>query len=998
MSNKHTQIQLTINVRKLDAKEFDPKAGLVCYKAIVASVPVFIGNGESALAANEDQALHRTLLRKYIHDDFIAVKLSKGIVLAKKGVEGKIARTRHTLVLTTYEGPRPIPTSLNDLNYNSAFTFEKPRGVVEEHGNNPTSPKRFFMEWAKFKRSSPPAGRRYLACQRWFRIHGTQSNEDQVQYDTTNAIFRDERIQFYIITMDVVCFEMDGSNFLTLSRGITPNGRTSSLSQQLFTDLGGRLKVEKAGNFIQARRALGEPEKVRDFPGLQVATEPASRIYLDENNVPSVALKSQTSVYLQSEFTTLSDFVAEHYHADLCFLQSFEGVKMLTVNLRGVGVKLGSSNERHMVMGFRMGPISDLPFDQLHHASSSAYRSSTMPLVNLGTLEKPRFLPMEQCQIEARQPLRGPRGAGLSHYVNFLAYAGAVMRLPESCETAEASLVYHQLPKNTDMNDRLKKACNGKAPNLLFVEVGLAPVHSKSWFELRNGLQNHLQQCSNPADPLSTRPGIPMPLLSLRYDPKSGLSTQWTRQLRDFVEQCAKPEQKTIVIVWLESEQDHNMIYNIIKTACDVHVGAQTFFVRRGTFESQIHNAFKTPSEVDPITRYAADVRRRICQKNSHMLEEQVSSVENRSVEIVIAMHVSPVYVAPKRVSLTGDQHGKPNIYLVTLVSRDPTQSKDYCTEQGLFSRSQITSHEHVNLVSAFTSKLSTMIGDMTIMRSGVLHFVQKETDTSDKTIDLTNSANFRKLDDKQANAGSNPPDQKTQVQFPDPTSEMEAIEKHFPARRQPHEGPRLLRYIVLTEDDNLSTRMDPKAYKGRPNDNCSAMLLMIAPDSRSINVQQIQRVRLPSNSKKAVRVRPGAITARFRRAYQEGVVKLAADSHSPSHVDTKALTLTSNGDSPGKPMSQQQNTEYRKTSGMTPEILDPMLVAKTDIDMLAALWTDDGLGLYSTKWPIPTHLARLAAKRAMIRLRTDDWQNEHTAPFSLPSVHENVRDTLYYL
>lgn len=66
-------------------------------------------------------------------------------------------------------------------------------------------------------------------------------------------------------------------------------------------------------------------------------------------------------------------------------------------------------------------------------------------------------------------------------------------------------------------------------------------------------------------------------------------------------------------------------------------------------------------------------------------------------------------------------------------------------------------------------------------------------------------------------------------------------------------------------------------------------------------------------------------------------------------------------------------------------------------IDFLAGVWKDEELGLYNTKWPVPTHLARLATKRAMIHLRTDDWRSV-TAPFSLPDVHRSVRDTLYYL
>jgi len=980
VSNKHTHTDVTTNVRKLDANEIDLDIEHARYQSSVASRPVFLGKGDATVTADEDKALHRALLRRYIHDDSIAIRLGKHDVLAKKDVRGKIERTRHTLLLTIYEGPLPIPTVFKNLDYNLTFTTPQ-RVDAKDKNDKSVSTRRMFVEWAKFKRSSIPAGRKHHESQRWFRIHGIQGNKDQVQYDIDNDIFHSKSAQFYLIPMDMVCYKQTLPQALSLNIGSSSNGRTLSMTQQQFVDLGGHLRVEKADQAIRARTALGESDQVHIFPGLRVVTEPSSCIYLDHNSGPLVELKSQTNVYLRSEYMTLSDFVAQHYRADLHCLQSSEGVKMLTANLRGVVVKLGSSNERRMVMGFKAGSMSDLPSGQLHHVSPSTHQSLTLPLVNVGTLEKPHFLPMEQCQIEDRQSLRGPRGVGLNHYVSFLTNAEAVMRLPGSCETAKASLVFHQLPETTDMDARLKKACNDKSPNLLFVEVGSSPVRSKGWLQLRNALKSRFQQSADTAKHLSAKGGISMPLLALRYDPKSDLSTQWTRKLRDFVAQCEKPDQKTIVIVWLEPEQDQSTMYNVIKTACDVYVGAQTFFVRRGTFENQIHNAPKNLNEIDRVSRYATDIQRRICQKNSHMLEQPAP--REKRVEIVIAMHVSSVYSSPKRVSMTGGQHDKPDIYLVTFVSRDPAQSKNYCTEQGLFSRSQIMSQEHVKLMSALTKKMSSQLGNIVILRSGVLSFGQEDTGDSNDKFDLTNSASFKKFDAKETNAGSNAPDQKIQVQLPTPTSEMRAINKHFPVLK-PAEGPRELTYVTLTENDSLSTRLDTKAYKDRPNDNCSAMLFIVGSDSLSVNVQQIPRVRSPSNLKQAVEVRPGAIKATFRRDWQSNVVNLATTSaqengsHSPSHTDMEALTLTPEVDSE--------------------EIQDPMRVSDRSIDSLAALWTDDGLGLYNTKWPIPTHLARLAGKRAMIRLRTDDWHNEHTAPFSLPAVHENVRNTLYYL
>ena len=76
--------------------------------------------------------------------------------------------------------------------------------------------------------------------------------------------------------------------------------------------------------------------------------------------------------------------------------------------------------------------------------------------------------------------------------------------------------------------------------------------------------------------------------------------------------------------------------------------------------------------------------------------------------------------------------------------------------------------------------------------------------------------------------------------------------------------------------------------------------------------------------------------------------------------------------------------------------------ISNGELKRLAKLWQDDRLGLYDdTKWPIPTHLAYLAAKRALFHLRYEKWDDDDkddAAPCTLPEVKEGVRDTLYYL
>lgn len=75
--------------------------------------------------------------------------------------------------------------------------------------------------------------------------------------------------------------------------------------------------------------------------------------------------------------------------------------------------------------------------------------------------------------------------------------------------------------------------------------------------------------------------------------------------------------------------------------------------------------------------------------------------------------------------------------------------------------------------------------------------------------------------------------------------------------------------------------------------------------------------------------------------------------------------------------------------------------ISKAELLRLSKLWIDDRLELYNTKLPIPTHLAYLAAKRAQLHLRYDDYKkddDDNVAPCALAAVHEDVKNTLYFL
>lgn len=81
----------------------------------------------------------------------------------------------------------------------------------------------------------------------------------------------------------------------------------------------------------------------------------------------------------------------------------------------------------------------------------------------------------------------------------------------------------------------------------------------------------------------------------------------------------------------------------------------------------------------------------------------------------------------------------------------------------------------------------------------------------------------------------------------------------------------------------------------------------------------------------------------------------------------------------------------------------------------LASAWKDEHLGFRATTWPVPTRLARLAAKRAMLHIRTDEAKQSEVVKrivgygnqdltetlskaISFPKVPSDLGKILYYL
>jgi hypothetical protein len=998
MSNPQIPIPLRTNIRKVLNHNLDVEAGVLRFRSI-SSKPKAMGKGAFTLTATEEKAVHRELLRKYVSDENLAVKLDNHDLLAKKPHDyAKDRVIQYLAVVTFYEGKDKPPKNLTDLDYNSTFTGLEDKASANENGDilmggtdKVVPPKFKFEEYASFKQFISSTGDPSSPRRRLFRIHATECDDYQVRHSKVSDIFSIDNIGFLAIPMKLHVSTLSVREAFNLAISVNGNDPAVGMNLNQFFSLSA--DVDDLEDVLCKEQ--DERSDRRDFPDVCTVTEPSFRAHLNHKNDLVLSEKSHTSVFKRSGDKTLTDYIKKDLHADLLGLNPFDYIEMLTTKLSGVQVQIDTSggSESCEVVSFTSGTSLALVPSQRHHAWPSEDHqilSTNLPLVNVGTIESPLYLPTEMCHMLNKW--HGEVDVVLQRHISSKDRANAMGDLPEACEVVEGNIVFHQLAdtRAVEQIQQLVEVCGHNFPNLLFVEAGSAPVDNSSWTNLRNALIISLLESfkrfaeASGKSTLNVSPaqrGDAMPLLHLQSASEPGSTKDWTKQLCGFVTANPGPKQKTIIVVLLGAEKDGNAMYKAIKKACDLDAGSQTVFIKRGTLEGATHGANRIR---DPVKYAVEDIRRRIRQKNPRMM---TAARHEEKSKTIISMHVSKVLDTSG--SAAQGQQDCSEMFLVTLVSRDHSASEQYHTERGLYSKSALEKGAHAVLLQPFLKLMPIVVpGNIIIVRSGCMPFPKEDT-----------------------------------AQHAKVAYEIENLKKVFPKQSS---APGVFTYVALTEDSTLSTRMGAEAYRvHRPSAKLPAILftkddLLIKSGERSIKVQQAPRVRSYALDGRAPEIRRGAITATFYRS-NEGVQELnkstIRSSASPSmRVAKSGSRPRPNRDAQGNLLAMRRSRPLASRSGLsalsdklqalslgldtqhkTPLYTSELEVTETDTDLLAAIWKDEGLGLYSTKWPVPTHLAHLAAKRAMLHLRKDD-KGKAIMSSTLPPVHENVRDTLYYL
>ena len=609
------------------------------------------------------------------------------------------------------------------------------------------------------------------------------------------------------------------------------------------------------------------------------------------------------------------------------------------------------------------------------------------------------------------------------------------------------SRLFHNLPFSSRREDgelerKVIQACGGEFPNLLFVEAGTAKIQSRNWDSLQTSLRDLIKDSFEQSQqftrqPIHIRTGDAQ-LLSLRYDPEATLRGRWTEQLRRFAgNHKGNDGQRTFMIVCLSAEPFHAKMYKIIKKACDLTVGVQTFFVNFASLESRVRHPLNRS-----VLSIAGKLRRSIRLRNPPLI---VGTVSAKPADLTVAVHITNVTVPAKdRI----DSSDVSEIYLAALVSADLKTGTCYHTVLKLYNKAGV---DNLDINKLFEPLLRQLAANhqrkVVIMRSGYFPERWVLLATDDGVLASQESADPRPSSSRPytredefdhictAFGKKAPPGGLTYITLKeDKLIELSIHSDDAKPESDQTEPPALLLVknngvldidpetlrVIHVHSKNASTgAIAVSIIKSRTAANTSAAIAK-TPSSMSAlpRPQRRSQKKTPAGGTTAtMAIRPSSDCRRGRfgspgaaqrqsprpnatptkRSQPENVpltpdapTQHAADD---SHIET-ASEIAEDAES-----SSQLNIQDTENAGNGTE----NALTNADIEMMSGLWYSTELELLGTKWSVLTHLAHLAIKRALIHLENDDWDGTEakgtaTAPFFLPIVHKKVCDSLYYL
>jgi hypothetical protein len=1042
-----TPILVQTNVRKSTADDLPANQALLHCLATSDGDATYFRNEPFTLTSKELQTVHNTALsnrfQRELRRDEVHARPSKDslIIGPNEGdsfAEGHLRTSHENMIVTLYDGPKEGLDALNEMGYGEVICVKSPDGDTE------VEPKPALKTYnsSKFTRSwisSSPESQR--ARSRWFQVLQVKDAPADTDWSKVLATLYQN--------VDTAATQADWVTNVRFCRVPVKINRNTISTQQL----------EQCGNNAvrdsQISESTGIPlRSIKQLAGLHKRAIPASlhdvqgqgsflgvdlisglqrSFRSDENENLYVVEKARTALVHSDKPYTLADVVSQRHQHQAQSLHDREVIAMLNEEFRHVKISVvGKNSETRTIAGFREGSISQAPINLRHYAWTSRgqdFGLPHLPCVNVGTHADPKLLPLELCTVLPSQRLRGPIDASLSRMAEHHR-AGIVSQLQPDSEITGRVVVSSPSPDNDGtLNEKVARACGGGFPNLLFVEASTSRVESPNWVALQDSIRELIktsleEHASSQYAQTTVVPACQKHLLSLQYRLNAENSDRWTEQLRDFTAlHKAIDKQQTFVVVYLPADNRNNEMYKIIKKACDTTVGVQTFFVNHANLEARVCG-----SPTDGVARVASELRRRICLRNPRILVGTTSrKTPTGPKRLVISMHIAPVTFPSKSRIASGHVT---ELYIVALVSSDLETGSPSRTEINLFNADQVKQLDMEKLFAPFVDSLpSTGRYNLTILRSG--HFPERQ-----HTIAST---------DQSSVSATRP--YTAEDEFADIREAFSEIVTPAECRYITLKEDKVLRLHVDTTDLTMpalvlvkSTRMmdrDQRSFRATHvlGENSStgviAMTVLCGPASAgtpNIRPKAQTPSLLPSPIKRqrsSIQLggSPSSPFTKFNSPGRTNKQPASPRSIAPAPpyltVETPSKTVL-RGDAASRfesrvssstqiplpddliDIEEEASVITQQLGELTVEPTEPA-INETDAQALAELWDGRELELSGTKWPIVTHLAHLAVKRALLHLDSNDWdgtkaKGKATAPFFLPPVNGKVRNSLYYL
>lgn len=753
-----SSILVRTNVRRSRADDLPPAEDFLHCQSTIDGDATFFNCESFTLTSKEEQTVHTFIMASRFRDfgdksEHCSRPSKDSLIIHPNGIyEDHLTDTNEDVVVILYEGPDDAVSALNGVNWGTLeLLSNRPASSASNTSNvgNRGRTTLFTAESKTFQRSWLSSSENGKSRRRWFKLqHVHEAPEDadwgqipaSLHQSISGHLYKDE----WSDKVHLCHLRVKISRRVISAQQLAQCGNNAVSDCEISDSTGIPLYSIKKLAALNTAVKHTSPTQIHlegSFMGTDLISVVQRSFCTDDDDSVYVLETPRTNLVYANKPCTLADVVSQrHHHRQFSFLQSLDGVAMLNDEFGQikVSIRIGQRTETRTIAGFREGKASDAPLSLRHHAWSlrdEAGGPPNLPCVNVGTTAELLLLPLELCTVLPFQRVRGAIDAPLSRLANRCRLSIASRLQPNEFESTGGRVVApSSSPNGRDtLHQKLSRACSHVFPNLLFVSASSTKVGSSNWKSLEGSVRAVIKESLEAYAAKYASSHLPVlvptgdsPRLSLSYEDGAGLSDRWTEQLRKFVsDNGGSQDQLTLLIVYLPAETAHTDIYKIIKKACDITVGAQTFFINHASLEARV---CQSPSE--GLSNVATELRRRICLRNPPMMAAaSLSQTSPEPKHLVIAMHISHVGFPSKLRIASGHVT---DLYIVALVSSDLKTGGHYHTEMKLYSADQVNNLNMGELFQPFISSLPTRVRhEVTILRSGYFPERQVTSGTS---------------------------------------------------------------------------------------------------------------------------------------------------------------------------------------------------------------------------------------------------------------------------